>query len=392
MIRRAWILLVIAFLSIICTGCWDRREINDITLLMATSMDRLEDGQFNGTIQVVVPTRKNNTSSNNKPYFTESATGEDWQQIIERLQYKLSREVFIAHRRVFLIGEELAKSGLQEMLDHFGRIPTTRLRTYVLVVKGAQGQEALNTEYPLEFVPSEAIREMGSLLSVTAVTLRDFFIAASSNGVQPVMGAIELTPNSGKEDKKQGLTKTFNINHTAVFKDLKLVGYLNSQETQLMLWVTNKLKRGKLTVPLQERNQYVSVKLTQMKRRIRSTVDGEKVRFDVYLRAKGVIEENNGPLDLSVLTNLRKVENHIRDEIKDQTQQMLNKVQQTYGSDIFGFGEQLHKKDKQAWKKLSASWDETFKNAEIAVHVTFNVTRIGMTGPSLHLHEQEIIK
>jgi len=62
------------------------------------------------------------------------------------------------------------------------------------------------------------------------------------------MGAIKLLPVSEEENGKNGVKRTFSLSNTAVFKDLKLVDYLDAEDTQLMQWLTGKLKKGTLSV------------------------------------------------------------------------------------------------------------------------------------------------
>jgi spore germination protein KC len=71
---------------------------------------------------------------------------------------------------------------------------------------------------------------------------------------------------------------------------------------------------------------------------------------------------------------------------------MIARVQKKYDSDIFGFGEVLHKKKPKVWRKIKHRWDEAFANAEFTVKTDFEVERAGMTGPPLQLKESEIVK
>jgi spore germination protein KC len=389
-IGRLGILLIT--MTLFCTGCWDRIEINDIALVMASSIDLDDNGKYVGALQMVIPARQiGNTSQNAKPYFVESGTGDNIQQMIASEQPKLSRRLFVAHRRVVFIGEKLARHGLKDILDHFGRNPTTRLRTFVVLVKGAQGIDALNVDYPLEFVPTEAVREMEKLVGGTAVTMRDLFQAASGEGIEPMMGVVELTRSADKV-KGGNARKTFDLTGTAVFKDLKLVGYLNTRDTQLMLWVTGKLKDSTLSVKLPEQKGTVSVSLGRANRTITPSVKDGKVKFAIHLKGQGMIEENKSNLDFGDPKYLRMVEESLVQSVRGQTLGMIERVQKKYDSDILGFGEVLHKKNPKEWRKIRHKWDEVFADAEFIVTADFTVTRSGMTGPSLHLHEQEIVK
>lgn len=393
MIRKGALGVLLIAMATVCGGCWDRREINDIALVMASSIDLEKDGSYSGSVQIAVPARQiGNTQQKAKQFFVESGTGFNVQQLIQKEQPKLSREMFVSHRRVLFIGEKLARNGLKDILDHFSRNSTTRLRTFVLVVKGGEGKDALNTDYPLEFVPTEAVREMENLVGGTAVTMRDLFIAASGGGIQPILGVIELTESSGEVKGKSGIRRTFNLSGTAVFKDLKLTGFLDNHDTQYMLWVTGKLKKGMMTVQLPEQKKGVSVRLTEAKRTIDPSIEGGKVKFAIHLKGKGTLDENGTHLDFTNPKNLHLVEKELQKLLRKRVYETIVTVQKKYESDIFGFGELIHKKNKKEWRKIEKHWDKTFAEAQFIVDAEFVITRAGMSGPPLHLREREVIK
>ncbi|MNI78721.1 hypothetical protein D3C73_1351190 [compost metagenome] len=67
------------------------------------------------------------------------------------------------------------------------------------------------------------------------------------------------------------------------------------------------------------------------------------------------------------------------------------KMQKIYHEDIFGFGEVLHRRNPSAWKKVKNNWNSHFTEAEFDVKAVFTVTQIGLTGPGLHLRDEETI-
>lgn len=56
----------------------------------------------------------------------------------------------------------------------------------------------------------------------------------------------------------------------------------------------------------------------------------------------------------------------------------VKKVQQEYGTDIFGFGIAFHHKYPKQWEKIKENWDEIFKNAEFQIEVKTSIIRTGL--------------
>ena len=137
---------------LITSGCWDRTEINDLAFVMGTSLDLADNGEIRGSVQVAVPITGQGTPRGEGAqgkFFVVSAVGKNSNEVIQGLQRKLSRRLYYAHRSVVFIGEKLAKHGIKDILDYFSRDPHSRLRSFIMVVKGGEGREILRS--PLSF-------------------------------------------------------------------------------------------------------------------------------------------------------------------------------------------------------------------------------------------------
>ncbi len=88
-----------------------------------------------------------------KRFFTESGTGRDTHEAIQMMQTKMSREIFRGHRRVILIGEKMAKSGLAPVLDAYSRDPDIRLRAGVFVIKREYCKRFSESIHPFRVYP-----------------------------------------------------------------------------------------------------------------------------------------------------------------------------------------------------------------------------------------------
>jgi spore germination protein KC len=207
---------------------------------------------------------------------------------------------------------------------------------------------------------------------------------------------MQMVPNPSQQDQGQENTKNpteFAYAGRAVFnKDLKLVGYLNTDEAKQAFWVKGQLKFLTVTGFIPQGNGNVSLDLMKLGKTIQPSLRGNQIRISVKLTGQGVIQENNTDLDLTKTKNLQMIENVLDKETQKQVQQVITKVQQEYKADIFGFGEAVHRKYPYQWKSLKKNWEEDFSQANVSVKVNLNVKRVGLTGPSLQLKENQIKK
>ncbi|MBD2867994.1 Ger(x)C family spore germination protein [Paenibacillus arenilitoris] len=380
---------------LINTGCWDREEINDIGLVMGTGLDLADNGQIKATIQIAVPAPSSQTSGGaskeTEKFFLISAVGKNGIDLDQKLQQKMSRTLFFSHRSVILIGEDMARKGLNDILDTFSRNPRNRLKTYVLVVKGMKAEDLLRVEYPYELAPSEGLKEMELLLGEgTVVTLRDFFIASASEGLYPTTGVLE--PALIRKSGKKGNEKLFRINGTAIFKSSKLVGFLNNTETHQYLWFKKNKRTDKIVADLPGGKGNVGFILTSGKFKIKTVAASDPLKFHVGLKANGNMFENNSSLDVTDSNNLEIIKKALENRIKQDMDAFLRKIQTQYKTDIVGFGQQLQRDNPKKWRTVAKQWDRHFADAEISVTVNLSIQNTGAIGPSLQLKDKEIVK
>ncbi|WP_238357699.1 Ger(x)C family spore germination protein [Cohnella zeiphila] len=371
-------------------GCWDRTEVNDLALDMGTLFDLTEKGDLKATIQIALPRQAGmmNGGGQNKKFFVLSETGKNHIELQQLLQDHLSRRLFTSHRSVIFISERLARKGLEDFLDAFTHDPHNRLRTFIIVVQDPHPDRIVQIRYPFEEAPTEGVREAEILGDQLATTMRDFFISASSEGLSPVTAAIRSDASS----EKNAEAETFRLSGSAVFKGLKLAGFLNEKETNGLLWISGKMKHSRISAPLPKGKGIVGMILVSAERHIDSEVRGQKVKFNIRLTGNGDLFENNSPLDITGKRNLQLAQHALEDEVERQVRNCLNKLQKQYRSDVAGFSSVLYQNHPHQWRRIKEQWDDLFPEADIAVSVKLNLRHSGVTGQPLQLKEKEIEK
>ncbi|MGR5976726.1 Ger(x)C family spore germination C-terminal domain-containing protein [Bacillus paranthracis] len=112
----------------------------------------------------------------------------------------------------------------------------------------------------------------------------------------------------------------------------------------------------------------------------------------LFFSGEGTIQENNTNLDLSQPKNITLLEHVLEKQSEKQALQTIKKVQKQYGTDIFGFGEAIHRKYPSEWKGLKKNWSKQFRKVQVSVHTKLTIRRVGLTGPPLQLKKNEMKK
>jgi len=391
---RITFLIIILFI----TGCWDQKELSNRSIWIGSGFDRNGRGDIVLSGQILLPGQgggskgKADSSGNGTNTFVVTGEGKNVSQAAADLQGSLSREVFPSHRRVVFLGEQFAKNGIAEILDEHSRNPSVRLRTDIFVVKDSTAYKMVQSNYPLEKIPAiGAYKELEHTTGMRQVTFMRLLRAASSDGISPVLPVITMIQKGNDDSNKQ---ESFKIEGLAIFdkKKMNLKGFINQEEAILVNWITGILKSTTITTNIPETQGRVSIHLSRLEHRILPEKLRDKFVFHVKLTGKGIIRENQTRLDLRTGSNVRLIQKSLENKVEKEIKDIILKMQQTYQEDIFGFGEILHRKSPSNWRLMKSDWNKFFKEADFDVQVKMTVTQIGLTGPSLHLREEETIK
>src|SRR5213080_791664 len=176
--KKPVFLFLLFCLPIMLTGCWDRTEINDLAIVVATAQDKAGKENYRVTVQAPLPSSLGGPGSSGGgggtsgegPFLVAQGTGKNLNQGVQDIQSRLSRKLYFPHRRVLIIGEELAKRGITESLNAILIEPQSRLTTFLLISKG-EGLKMLTAQPRMEQFSAEAIREMAK--ARMDVTVRD---------------------------------------------------------------------------------------------------------------------------------------------------------------------------------------------------------------------------
>jgi spore germination protein KC len=406
--RKKTILLLIVMIPLI-TGCWSRVEVNDLSIVTAIAIDKMEDGSIRIALQIAIPRMLGQISGGGSSGFggekkstvTVSEKGETVLDAARRLQVKLPRKLFFSHSRIIIIGEKMARDGVSPILDAFSRYREARLHSFILFTTG-EAADILNIPPKWEKISAEEIREEEKLQTGMSIHLSDFVNMLLADGLEPIAAKVGLKysevmnkSDSGSEDSSQNLEKIIGITGAAVFHKDKLIGWMNDKEARGVKWLRNEIKDAVVTVdiPKEMGDGKISLKILMGNTKLKPQMKHNKVEMEVEVRAEGDLYENSSKLDLSNPEVIQFVEEKLRDDITERIQVVLEKAQKQYKSDIFGFGLAVYRSYPKEWKKqFKNRWDEEFPNLEVKITPHVKVVRTGLTNKSLIWEEKEFIE
>jgi spore germination protein KC len=378
--------LIIGLLCLI--GCWDRREMNQLGIVSGLAIDQAEEkDKIKVTAQIIklseVSTAGGSGGSggigSGKPYINVTNTGDTFFEALRRFTLFVDRRLYLPHNEVLIFGDKLARSGVRGCIDMFIRDAEPRLTAWVLVAKG-EAEEVLDVKTKLEKIPAMCIARLidghTATSEIMPADLNMFGQRLMSKTTAPVASLVQV---EGTGEEKQA-----RVVGTAVFKQDKLVGYLTLTETRGLLWVLNKVQSGIIVVPEPDGKEKVSLEILRAQCKITPGFKDDGTPYIMlHIKEDANLAEERGGDNLMNARDWKTLERYQADAIRQEIQAALKKAQ-GLNADIFGFGEQIHKKYPRAWEKIEPHWEQVFPELEVKIAVEANIYRSGLiTRPAI---------
>ncbi|WP_082593196.1 Ger(x)C family spore germination protein [Paenibacillus sp. Soil766] len=380
-------LMAYTMILLLLTGCWDRKEINDIAIIQLSAFDLMSDtGKYRGYVQVAIPKSigagqlTTSGGTQQKTYMSLVDYGDNIEAMTVKLERKLSRDVLPSHRRIFMVGESLARQNMAPLLDLISRSPKNRLRTYLVVARDTDAKSLVESEYPLEATKEEALREILVRKMQIPSMLRNFYASSAAPGIEPVTAAFS-------KDKDGKIL----LSSVALFNKTTLVGYVDDIQAVALTSLLGKKPFGDVDVALPDQESKLSVRVTKLTAKKRVTVSSdEQPHFIVDITAEGRIMDNRSNLDPSDPAIMEKLNVSFQEELTKSYQKLFHTMQTTYKTDNAGLGQSVYRKYPKLWKKIEKDWETIYPEVDVQFKVAANIYQLGVQGAPYYLREDEI--
>lgn len=389
--KRSLILVILLTIALISTGCWSKRELNEIALVIGLGVDKIGD-EYVVSTQVVDPSEiSSKGGSGRAPVVTYKAKAHSMMGAVRKLTATTPRKLYLAHLRMFVIGESVAKEGLAPALDVISRDHELRSEFYVILAKGNKAHEVLSIVTPLEKVPSSYMYTMlkhsekyWAPFSTLKIDQLDNQLSSSSK--EAVITAVEIKGNIEEGQQKKNaenivLENYLQYTSAGVFRGDKLMGFLSIPEAAGYKYLTDNITSTVIEMPCNKNHKDVT-ELINTRTIIRGKVSDHKPSIHVQVDAEANVAELQCQSDLLNLDVIRTLEKKTEQAIKFDIDKALQKTQKEYHTDIFGFGEKIHQSNPKEWEKLDKNWPRVFSTLPIKVDVKVEIRNFGKVNRS----------
>lgn len=370
-------IIVILLSTLLLTGCYDYKELNTIAIVSATSIDYIND-EYIINAQVINPQAPDKTVVIGSPFIIYEGKGKTIQEAYRKVTATSSRFLYQNHLQLLLITDKIKDNKLKELIDFFARNPSVRTEFYVMLYKGDNPIDIIT---PINEISAMSIIEtsetnikfLGETLEVTFNDLINSYLNPNKEIIIPTIKQIGKSKDEDKtENTEQSKIKTnYEIKGLAIYKDNKVAGFLNEEETLAYNYISNNITNTIYTYEC-EKEKYMTIEITDSK--AETKIKNENVNINIKI--KGNINENNCNIEMTNNKEIKNLEKNISKDINNFIKKNINNIIKEYNSDIFGFKDIVYKNDYNYYKKIKNN-KEWLKNINININTDTTILAEG---------------
>ncbi|MEK4009051.1 Ger(x)C family spore germination protein [Paenibacillus sp. FSL H3-0333] len=401
------LLLCLPLLSVLLSGCWDDRELNELGITSGSAYD-WEDNQWKATYQVINPSSgasgmggSGGGSTSSPPFLTFTVKGRTIMEAIERTNLTSTREMFFSHSRITVIGESLARHGINQLIDMFLRKQDARETVFVFISHGDAGmildqlmQMTKNQGAGIQLM----IEQESRLLSYyPGIRLYELAMALSSESKSAVLPEILLTgPRTMDETSETAVTdlpSRLALGRLGVIKGDTFAGWLSQKQAFGLSFLTDNIDSATIAFPSRpgaSDKLDASFILQNSATTVHPVWDKDHYVMEVNVKGSGVLTELGSVMDL----NDRKAISEMEASLEQRVLELMNNAWaevKRLGADVTGFAVRVHRSDPKRWKQIEKekSWDSVFQEIELRPQVSIEIERTGLSNKSFKSVQQK---
>ncbi|MDF2873584.1 MAG: germination protein Ger(x)C family [Sporomusa sp.] len=398
--------MILLITCILTTGCSNNgaRETDEIAWVISIGIDRADDGDLLVTYRIAVPAAQAAGSEN-------GSGGKDTSTLItikaptlaearNLLNASMSRGVNLSQVTAIVIGEDLARHGIEDLIGPLLRFREFRGTIFIIVCTGKALDIFEANKPPLESLVSRwihnSMRNYDETSYFISFNLQEFYTRLKSNSGAPLAVGYGLNPLSGQDQAADiqpgGKTKTYlpgdvprqgsnatEFMGTAVFKEDKMVGFLDTGETRALSILLNTFSYGFLSVPDPLATKHLVTMSIRNGRAPKIDIDisGEEPVINVDVLLEGEISGLPTGIAYESKEYLNLLETQVSNTLQQQIVDMLARTQ-AWGTDVVDFGYFIRPKFMTIDEIKSYNWDRRFSQATFTVKVSTELRRTGL--------------
>jgi spore germination protein KC len=366
--RKAALIVLPLFFSLILTGCWNYRELETLAIVAGFSIDKGESGSgYRLTFEILDESGgggggESGGQSTVKSVLLQTEGNTIFDAARNAVQ-KLDKKLYFGDCKAIVVSSSLASEGIAPLMDWINRDSEPRLTSNLFVSKGNTAEEILERKGLTNPITSYALDKMDTnnpkyLSKAPFIQLYKINNVLGGEGASLVLPALSVSANPDKDIPQ--------IAGTAVFKKDKLLGFLGSEESKYLSFIRDQVKGGLLVFNNGGGAPDITLEIKKNKTSV-SVPEGNSFKIRINVKTEVSLAEMTSSKDYETESGIGELERTASAYLAESIRQLISKVKNEYGSDIFGFGSAVYRSYPKYWKEIKPKWDDMFRALDVDV-------------------------
>lgn len=353
-------IILLLILPLVFSGCWDYKDIEKRSISLSVGLDRVNGNiEYTGEITKLKPTQMQ-SEENRKSIDTYKfiLKGYTFENAKENYDVILPFENFTGANRVVVISQKYAEEGIESYINRLTSVKQLREASLIAICKGSTDDffsGSVENDFSIGYAVEDTIRYLSNIRSTIYKTARQVKSDIDFRSIGYLIPYL-------RKDKN-----TVEYLGLAVMKDSKMVGIIDKKESGGFLFILVDKPATTMIIPHpSNESNFLSIKSNVSKRSIKTKYDGEKVKIYIDLKLDSQLAYLYRLQNLSD-DELKRVEDSISAQIKQQVISALERSKKDFRCDIFGFAKYFKAQNIQQYRKIN--WKEEYLKADFYVNV-----------------------
>ena len=338
--KKFVLIIITLFILLISSGCYNYKEINDMAIVSSIGIDKdNKNDKYIVSAQIMNSKESENSEDSQITVYTKE--GDTVHEALRNITLKSPRKLYGNHLSKIVLSEEVAKEGIDNILDTFNRVTEVRNEFIITIVKEDKASDVLKVLTTTESIPAEYVKLSLKIADKTsgltyATKLDEFISLYLKKGIDPVVPVLKIDKKEKKGTTINNITTTNPISKI-VIEDLavtnkgKLETYLKNEEVIGYNFLRNQIQKMIIPVKCDDENNYASISILKNKTKSNATKKNNKYIINFNINSEAIITEYNCKKDLTDEKVIKELEKDTEKKIKRYIKKSLNKQKETKG-------------------------------------------------------------
>ena len=338
--KKFVLIIITLFILLISSGCYNYKEINDMAIVSSIGIDKdNKNDKYIVSAQIMNSKESENSEDSQITVYTKE--GDTVHEALRNITLKSPRKLYGNHLSKIVLSEEVAKEGIDNILDIFNRITEVRNEFIITIVKEDKASDVLKVLTTTESIPAEYVKLSLKIADKTsgltyATKLDEFISLYLKKGIDPVVPVLKIDKKEKKGTTINNITTTNPISKI-VIEDLavtnkgKLETYLKNEEIIGYNFLRNQIQKMIIPVKCDDENNYASISILKNKTKSSAEKKDNKYIINFNINSEAIITEYNCRKDLTDEKVIKELEKDTEKKIKRYIKKSLNKQKETKG-------------------------------------------------------------